>query len=229
LRNQIKEREYIDMLKRSQVDGIIMGSHILEADDYMGLNLPVISLDRQLSPTIPYICSDNYVGGQIATEHLISKGCKKLLHISGSLEVKMLSNKRTDAFIDTCNKAGIEFLAYELPDSSIAHFHEENILMDILKKHSDCDGIFATSDVTAAALINAACQVGKKVPEDIQIVGFDGSLTALLTTPKITSIKQPMEDIARYAVDYLIKIMNGETVPTTNILPVKLLKQGSTN
>lgn len=229
LRNRTKEREYIDMLKRSQVDGIIMGSHILDADDYMGLNLPVISLDRQLSPNIPYICSDNYLGGQIATEHLIASGCKKLLHISGSLEVKMLSNKRTDAFIDVCKQTGVEYYAYELPDSSITHFHEETILRDILEKHSDCDGIFATSDVTAAALIGVACQFGKKVPEDIQIVGFDGSLTALLTTPRITSIKQPMEDIARYAVDYLIKIMDGETVPTKNILPVKLLKQGSTN
>lgn len=228
LQNQHKEREYIDMLKRSQVDGIIMGSHVLAADDYIGLTLPVISLDRQLSDTIPFVCCDNLQGGVLATRHLIERGCKKLLHISGSLDVKMLSNRRTDAFIETCREAGIPHHTYELPDVAVVAFSEEAFVRELLLRHADCDGVFATSDMTASVVIQEARRLGRRVPEDLKVVGFDGTLIADVATPAITTVAQPMDALCRYAVEYLLRMIEGEAVPTQNILPVTLRVQAST-
>lgn len=229
LQNRSKEQEYIDMLKRSQVDGIVMGSHLLDIDDYIGLNLPVCSLDRQLGDNIPYICCDNYQGGTLATRHLIRQGCKKILHICGSLEVAMLSNRRTDAFLNVCKETGTPFVICELPDSSVTDFNEEEYLRGVLERNPDCDGVFATSDITAAMIISLASSMNRSVPEKLKVVGFDGGLISSLMSPKLSSIQQPVDAICRYAVEYLIRQMNNEAVPNQTILPVTLLERESTN
>lgn len=228
LQNRVKEQEYIDMLKRSQVDGIFMGSHLLDIDDYLGLTLPVCSLDRQLGDSIPYICCDNYQGGTLATRHLINQGCKKLLHISGNLEVAMLSNRRTDAFLDVCRETGTAYVTCELPDSSVADFNEEAYLRSVLQQNQDCDGVFATSDITAAMIIAIASTMNISVPEKLKVVGFDGGLISTLTYPKLSSIQQPVDAICRYAVECLIRQINGEAIPNQTILPVTLLERDST-
>jgi LacI family sucrose operon transcriptional repressor len=228
LQDKAKEQEYINMLKRSQVDGIVMGSHLLDIEDYMGLNLPICSLDRQLSDTIPYVCCDNYQGGALATKHLRAAGCKKLLHISGSLEITMLSNQRTDAFLDVCRETGTPYAAYELPDSSVINFNGEEYLRDILQENPDCDGVFATSDITAAMIVSIALSINRSVPKDLKVIGFDGSLISTLTFPKISSILQPLDAICRYIVEYLIRQIGGETVPNQTILPITLLEKDST-
>ena len=228
LQDTKKEREYIDMLKRSQVDAIMMGSHLLDIEDYVGLDLPLCSLDRQLGNSIPYICCDNHQGGVLATRHLIDRGCKKLLHICGCLEVDMLSNLRTDAFISICKQTNTPYVICELPGSSVADFEEEDIIRSILENNSDCDGVFATSDLAAAMVISIALSMGREVPKDLRVIGFDGGIISEFTYPKLSSIKQPVDAIARYALECLTRQMDGEAVPTQTILPVTLVARGST-
>lgn len=228
LQNRDKEREYIDMLKRSQVDGILMGSHLLDTGDYEGLSLPIISLDRQLGGTIPYICCDNEQGGELAAEHLLSLGCKNLVHISGNLDVKMLSNRRTDAFLRVCREANAPCAAYELPDSSVTDFHEEDVIQRILEENPLADGVFATSDVTAATVVAQAHRLGRKVPGDLKVVGFDGNLISTLTYPKLTTLVQPLDSICGYAFELLERMIAGAPVPNKTVLPVTLIARGST-
>jgi LacI family sucrose operon transcriptional repressor len=223
-----KEREYIKMLKRSQVDGIIMGSHSLNIADYAELRLPVVSLDRELSPAIPYVCSDNQQGGELAARHLIAKGCRNIVHVSGSLAVPMFANKRTEAFIAVCEDAGVSFHCYELPERVIVDFDIGSEIRDILENNPRCDGIFATSDLTAAMVMNTAAKMGRKIPEELKVVGYDDILPATLLNPAMTSIRQPLEAISRYMVEYLVRLINGETVPSKTVLPITLLERGST-
>jgi LacI family sucrose operon transcriptional repressor len=223
-----KEREYIKMLKRSQVDGIIMGSHSLDTADYTKLQFPIVSLDRELSPAIPFICCDNWQGGELAARLLIAKGCRELIHISGSLQIPMLSNKRTEAFIAVCKEAGVSFHCYELPDQTIVDFDIETEIRRILENHPHCDGVFATSDLTAAAVICVAGKTGKRVPVDLKIIGFDGILTGRFLNPSLTTICQPTETICLYAVEFLVRMIDGEKVPSKTVLPVELLEREST-
>ncbi len=72
-----KEREYIEMLEANQVDGIISGSHNLGIEDYNRVTAPIIAFDRNLSPEIPVVSSDNYAGGVLAAETLVKSGAKR--------------------------------------------------------------------------------------------------------------------------------------------------------
>ncbi|HBG10344.1 MAG TPA: LacI family transcriptional regulator, partial [Firmicutes bacterium] len=89
-----KEQEYVGMLRRNQVDGIIMASHTLEVEEYKKLNLPVVTFERFISNRIPYVTSDNYQGGKLAVELLLERGCKMIAHMCGSLHLDMLANQR---------------------------------------------------------------------------------------------------------------------------------------
>jgi LacI family sucrose operon transcriptional repressor len=228
LREVKKEREYIIMLKRSQVDGIIMGSHITDAADYQGIDFPVISLDRQLGPKIPYICSDNNHGGELAAKHLIERGCKNLIHFCDGLNVPLIANQRTTAFIAACKSYGVRCQYFELPENSIIDFREEAFIYDILKKNPECDGVFASNDITATAAISAASNMGKNVPENLKVIGFDGIFLPGLFKPGLTTIRHDLDAISRYAVEYLLRMINNEPVPTQTILPVTLIEREST-
>ncbi|GHT59328.1 LacI family transcriptional regulator [Spirochaetia bacterium] len=228
LQDRDKEREYIEMLKRSQVDGIIMGSHVADTADYTGLNLPVISLDRQLGPGIPYVCCDNYQGGVLAVRHLIAKGCRNLLHFCDGLGIQMIANKRTEAFFDVCRTTNIPYTYVELPDSTVVNFREQELIRSTLETHPEVDGIFASNDVTATAVIGIAAGMGRKIGRDLKVIGFDGSFLPALMRPRLSTIRQSVDALGRYAVEYLIRMMSNEPVPTQTVLPVVLQEEEST-
>ncbi|MFB5673683.1 LacI family DNA-binding transcriptional regulator [Paenibacillus terreus] len=224
----VKEKVYIDMLKRNRVDGIIMGSHTLEVDEYRHLNSPIVTFDRQIDPDIPYISSDNYRGGELATELLIRKGCRKIAHICGNLELNMLSNKRTDAFLDTVNRHGVQHVIVETDLNVFAQKDYERIIRQLVHEHPDVDGVFATSDIIAAVAMKEFMRAGKRVPEDVRIAGFDDVSVASWVTPELTSVRQPIAEIGRLAVELIRKQAEGEAVEPVNLLPVELIERATT-
>ncbi|MFM9277228.1 LacI family DNA-binding transcriptional regulator [Paenibacillus jiagnxiensis] len=224
----VKEKVYIDMLKRNRVDGIIMGSHTLEVDEYRHLNSPIVTFDRQIDPHIPYISSDNYHGGELATELLIRKGCRKIAHICGNLELNMLSNKRTDAFRDVVDRHGVQHVIVETDLNVFAQKEYERIIHQLVHEHPDVDGVFATSDIIAAVAMKEFMRAGRRVPGDVRIVGFDDVSVASWVTPELTSIRQPIAEIGKLAVELIRKQAEGEAVEPVNLLPVELIERATT-
>ena len=98
----------------------------------------------------------------------------------------------------------------------------------IIEKKSDLDGIFATSDVMAANIIRACKKMGKRVPEDISIVGFDDTWISTLTYPSITTIHQPVQEMCEYAIEAIVKKVKSEKVPSQVVFPVELIDREST-
>ena len=80
-----REKEYINMLQRNQVDGIIIGSHTLEIEEYLKINSPIIALDRFLGNEIPIVAADHNQGGILVAEHLIKAGCSNVVQFVGCL------------------------------------------------------------------------------------------------------------------------------------------------
>lgn len=225
--DKIKELEYIDMLRSSRVDGIIMGSHTLEVEAYRQMNLPLVTFDRQISPAIPYVCSDNYAGGQLATTLLIEKGCRKLAHIGGHPELNLLSHLRYEGFADTARRAGIWQTSLHTDNNSFDVLAYERLLEQLFREHPGIDGIFAGSDLIAAYALKACRESGRRVPADVRIIGYDGTALCSLSHPSITTIRQPVEEMGRLAVELILKQVEGASVSPANILPVKL-QEGST-
>jgi DNA-binding LacI/PurR family transcriptional regulator len=221
-----KERSYIDMLKRHQVEGIIMGSHTLEVTEYLETDLPIVTIDRDISKKIPNISSDNYHGGKLATKLLVDEGCKKLAHISGPLELNTPANKRYLAFMDVVKEENVEYIVKHTELNNFESY--ENLLYDMFEKYPDIDGIFASSDLVAASIIKVANSIKKEIPKDLKIVGYDDIKLAYLLTPSLTTIRQPIKAMGELAIKILIDEIKGEKCKTENILPVELIIRETT-
>ena len=214
------------MLKRNQVDGIIMGSHTLDTSDYLTPTLPIVAIDRNLSQGIPFITSDNYKGGLLATNLLIDRGCRKLAHISGPLELNTPANKRHQAFIDVVTERKVQ---YVVKPANLDIFESyEKLAKELLTEHPDIDGIFASSDMIAATIIHVASSMGKSIPGDLKIVGYDDINLAALIVPPLTTIKQPVEQMGELAVNMLIDQIEGKVVELENVLPINLIERRTT-
>ncbi|MFC3747399.1 LacI family DNA-binding transcriptional regulator [Paenibacillus sp. GCM10012306] len=225
--DKLKEFEYIDMLRSSRVDGIIMGSHTLEVEAYRQIHLPLVTFDRQISPEIPYVCSDNYRGGVLATSLLADKGCRKLAHIGVHPHLNLLSHQRYVAFRDVAEQRGIWHTSLHTDVNGYKLEEYDALLERLFLEHPDIDGIFASSDILAAYALKACQNSGRRVPEDVRIIGYDGIAQRKLQTPLISTIRQPIEEISKRAVELIIEQMQGKAVASEHILPVEL-EEGAT-
>lgn len=224
--DSVKEKEYIMMLKSNQVDGIIMASHTLEIDEYLNVNLPIVAIDRMFSKSIPFITSDNYGGGVLATNLLIDEGCKKLAHISGFLDLETPANNRYKAFLDVVTKRNIESVILETQLGILENYEE--IVYKLFEEHPDIDGIFASSDMIGISVIKVARELGKEIPKDLKIVGYDDITFSSLISPSLTTIKQPIEQMGELVIQLLIDQMEQKEVPLENVLPITLVERETT-
>jgi LacI family sucrose operon transcriptional repressor len=225
--DQEKELSYLTLLKANQVDGIIMASQTIEVAEFSKIKLPVVTIEREIDQ-IPYISSDNYDGGRLATELLIAKGCRKIAMITGSLGLNMLSNLRYAAFATVSEAHGVW---HTIVQTDLNGFNPENydtIIEELLKRNPDIDGIFASSDLIAAHIIKICHYLNKAIPEELKIVGYDGIPFGELTLPPLTTVKQPVSQMGHLAMDLLIKQINKLPVENQNILPVTLIERQTT-
>ena len=223
-----KEQEYIGMLRRNQVDGIIMASHTLEVEEYKKLSLPVVAFDRFISSRIPYVTSDNYQGGKLAVELLLEKGCKKIAHMCGSLDLDMLANQRHRAVLDLAQEKNVPCFTVETDINVFEIIKYEELLTELLTEHPDIDGLFLNSDIMAIAAMKVCRKLGKRVPEDLKIIGYDDVSLASLVSPQITTIRQPLAQMSELSVRLIENLVAGKPVEVENCLPVKLVERETT-
>ncbi|MGE7717751.1 LacI family DNA-binding transcriptional regulator [Priestia megaterium] len=228
--NQIdKEEKYLEMLLRNQVDGIIVGTHNRGILDYHKQNLAIVAIDRYLSETVPIVSSDNYKGGTIAVDLLISEGCEHVVLIDGVGELETPARLRRKAYIDVMLKNGKKPIIYEIPEM-FNRQSQQDVISTIFQEYPEVDGVFATNDLVAASFITEAKKQGKEVPGEIKVVGYDGTETAQTLFPGLTTIQQPINLIAKKAIDVLCKQMDGEfnNLQLETRLPIKLLRGTTT-
>ncbi|NMA66687.1 MAG: LacI family transcriptional regulator [Clostridiaceae bacterium] len=223
-----KEIEYFNMLKANKVAGVIIASRTQDIEKNIAIDAPVISIDRVISPTIPSICSDNYQGGVLAAEHLIAKGCKKLVHISGSTNLNMDANKRFYGFKEVCEKNNIPYAVVDATEEQFVAMHYEDIIDSIFDNYPDVDGIFTSNDIIAAQVIGICKKRGLKIPDQIKIVGYDNIDLCTLCSPSITTIHQSVKEICQYAVESIIFKTDNKTIPSRVAFPVTLIERETT-
>lgn len=224
-----QEIEYIDMLRSNKVAGIVICTRTSDIDKYLDGSFPVISFERSVSDNIPAVFCDNYQGGVLATKRLLSAGCKHLTVLGGSANVHLPADSRITAFLDTCKQAEVEGIAFTTEETQFETRHYEAQIEQILTEHPEVDGIFATSDVIAAQVIQVCARHGLKIPDDISLVGFDDVELASLTQPSLTTIHQPVDQMCKYAFDIILKRLKDkdEVIPIKTVLPVTLVERNS--
>lgn len=223
-----KEWEYLEMCSSNRVAGIILCSGTVGVEEFQGLNVPLVTIERYLENGTAEVACDNMQGGQLAARHLIAQGCSHLVHISGVHETAMPADARSAGFCEVCRQSGVDFKTVATSAFQYNHLEYREILERVLKENPETDGIFASSDLIAAQLLQVCGKLGIAVPGQLKIVGFDDVNIASLTTPPITTIHQPIKEMAKAAVELLIHAAEGELVPSKTTLPVSLVVRETT-
>lgn len=234
------EQRYLDMLKRRMVDGLIFAAHTsLDVSQYRNLDLPILGFDRILGPEIPCVCADHEDGGRMAAEELLRAGCKNVLQFVGAFHGKEQALGTTEWVISPADQRHTVFRQAMERHGILCHPVREShavlssdgawrAAVEALQAHPDADGIFGT-DLFAMACLRYALEHGKRVPQDLKIVAYDGTNATRFLTPSLTTICQPFQALAKAAVRIIMQLIQGEPVAEKRmVLPVTLRRGRST-
>lgn len=214
-----KEQNILQRIKRREVDGAIFVTHFDHEEKELK-GCPLVSIDRPLGADIPYVTSDNYDATKNAVEYLIQKGCRKIGYVGSKPLVDSEVLKREDAYLDVMKEQGIQ---PRIKNDVILHGDESNVVAEFLQAYPDVDGVFASGHTMAQVLYETALQKGIKVPEQMQIVSYDGSFKQWCNNPYLSCVEQPIEEMAREVVRLLIDKIDGKEVQMRTMLKTNFL------
>ncbi|HIW60176.1 MAG TPA: LacI family DNA-binding transcriptional regulator [Candidatus Anaerobutyricum avicola] len=223
-----KTLEYVEMCYSNRVAGVILCSGTVDASTFERLDIPIITVERYVDTATASVECDNIQGGALAAKKLISSGCKHLLHIGSFTDTPMSADRRVVGFRQMCAEYGIPFLERLTEVEQFDALNYSEMVEEVFREHPDIDGLFGNSDVIAAQAIQVCRKLGLSVPEQVKIIGFDDSMIAPITAPQLTTIHQPIKEMATMAVDFLDKAVVGQIVPKRTVLPVHLVEREST-
>ncbi|HSP08546.1 MAG TPA: LacI family DNA-binding transcriptional regulator [Candidatus Dormibacteraeota bacterium] len=198
-------------LTAGHVDGVLMVS--LHGRDPLPERLqrrgmPVVLGGRPAaSARITYVDVDNVGGARMAVEHLLATGRKRIATITGPLDMGA-GIDRLRGYREAIREAGLQL------DESYEHagdFGQESgviAMQELLGRHPDLDAVFCASDVMAAGALATLREKGRRVPQDIAIVGFDDTSIAMSTTPALSSVRQPIEEMGREMASLLLSAID---------------------
>lgn len=223
--NMQAEQEYITMAHQNKVDGIIGLTY--NPDLRVGENTPFISIDRSMGLHIPCIASDNFAGGQMAAEKLADLGCKNVAFLRIGSSLTNEPNKRKAGFENGCLARNLPYQMKVLEDGdSISEF--ETFLTDHIHNGKlEFDGIFCVTDLIAYEVIKLLKRLRIRVPEDVQVIGYDGVRMFGDGEYVCSTIVQPVHEIAEMCVELLLQ-ENMTAKPPLVCLPVSYAYGGTT-
>lgn len=206
--NDIKQQSsYCDMLISKMVDGVIMISSDNSDDDINKLikaEVPVVIADRTINhKDVDNIIVDNEKGGYDATKYLISLGYTKIACIGGPTFISS-SNQRVQGYRKALTESKIE-----INEDYIYHgdFHFAGGIKyasEYVKLKDKPNAVFATNDMMALGFIDGLKNLKMIVPDDVSVIGFDDIQLASITTPRLTTISQPLEKLAQKATNLIL-------------------------
>lgn len=219
-----KELEYIQMVQENKVDGII-GITYSDLDNFVSSHLPFVTIDRHFKEETVCVTSDNFHAGQLAVEKLVEKGCHKLGYIGTHSRFPTETTKRRNGFEKQAKQSGIPYAIYDGQDPVIELKQE---IRTFFEENPDVDGIFAHTDFIALDILEVLEEMERNVPEEVQIIGCDGIKMESGRRQIVSTIRQPVDLMAKAAVEKIIQVIDGESVRTKITLPVHYVEGPTT-
>ncbi|GGQ02023.1 LacI family DNA-binding transcriptional regulator [Streptomyces mutabilis] len=202
-----ERRRLAQYLAAHRVDGVLLVS--VHADDPLPdmlsqLEIPaVISGPRSAAESLASVDSDNYGGARSAVEHLLSRGRRRIAHITGRLDVYG-AQRRVDGYRAALRDAGHAEDEQLIEAGDFTEEGGRRAMAELLRRRPDLDAVFAGSDVTAAGARQVLREAGRSIPDDVALVGYDDSAIARHMEPPLTSVRQPIEEMGRAMIDLLL-------------------------
>ena len=219
-----REIDYLKIFEQYNVEGVIIASNFKNKERLASLNIPLISVDHLINNEIPSVSCNNEDGGRIAAETLIKGGAKNFLILRGP-SFLITSQERTKGFLDVLEEHDC---TYNIHDFDLVEPDAEFIYQQI-KNNPEIDAVFAMSDTLALIALGCLQKVGRKVPDEVQLIGFDDAPFTKWTNPGITTVTQSVKYMGSETVNTLIKQINNEELPNVHrLIDVKLKKRETT-
>ena len=226
--NTEKMTEHIKTMSMNRVEGALLFNYEISDEDYDSISFPFVSIDRFVRDRYSFVSSNHEQGGKIAAKHLIECGCRHVIQVGGLFSERTPWNARHVCFREVMEAAGVECISYEqsFDPHDFQGYHK--LSLELLKKYPQVDGFFC-NDLFAAAALHAATELSISVPDQLKLIGYDGTIIGEISTPSITSVKQDVGRIVTEASDILFQLINyPDTAPTTITIGVKLIQREST-
>ncbi len=232
-----RELSVIETFHRRRVDGIIsaaaqlggrQGAHLART------NVPTVLINQQAetdSGLLHSVNVDDYSGARLAVDHLIGLGHCRIGYIGAGNRARS-NRRRLAAYRDALEAAGIDPVDQRIRIADSAHrFHTEDVddgralLGDLLE--AGVTAVFCYNDMIAVGALLACRERGIAVPESLSIAGFDDIDAAQYVTPALTTVRQPMLQLGRHAMEMLLTLLDRGAVET-HALPAELVVRKST-
>lgn len=197
---------YLSLLQRKQVDGMIIACHFTDwslLQPFLATDMPVVLFSKDIpSLDVHTVTVDDYKGGYQAIEHLIQIGHQ---HIGIVAETGPSGEHRIQGGQQAMKEAGIEYRSEWITNvhSSIRDGYIG--ARQMLEQSERPSAIFACNDMLAVGVLQAAQEMGLRVPSDLSIIGFDDTLLSQIVQPRLTTISQPITDMAYHTIQLLLR------------------------
>ena len=205
-------RDIRAFVQRSNVDGVIMLPPVSEIPEVTAaldrIGIPHVHFASELSTDPWRLVVTNY-GPAVTdmTNHLVSLGHTKIGFISGPKE-SVSSRKRQQAFVDALQRHGLELRGEFVVEGAFTYESGVAAAQKLLTANDRPTAIFAANDEMAFGVMNVADALGIRVPEDLSVVGFDGTNFATFVIPSLSTIRRPSGDMARLGARKLLALIN---------------------
>lgn len=189
--------QVVNFLRQGSADGaLIVSTHAEDPLPAMvaEAGLPAVLFARPAGRVpISYVDLAHQDGARLATEHLLARGCRRLVTIAGPQDVAA-GHDRLTGFRDAMARHGYPYTPVAEADFTLRG--GEEAMAALLAQEPDLDGVFAANDLMAQGACVVLRERGRRVPEDVAVVGFDDSSVAAAARPSLTTVRQPVEDMA---------------------------------
>lgn len=224
-------QQFTDYAAGGHVDGILLISLHGDEDLPRGLEsvgVPTVLNGRPLSTDagVYSVDSDNLGGGRQATELLLGRGARRIAHISGPMDMAV-GRDRLTGYREALQQAGVPCDEELVGIGDFSAERGAEAMAELLDRRPDVDAVFAASDLTAIGAMQTLAERGRSVPGDVAVVGFDDVRDARLTTPALTTVRQPIRALGESMARVLLDRINGREPEHTTVLPVEIVRRSS--
>jgi LacI family transcriptional regulator, galactose operon repressor len=215
----------------SRLSGTLIDGALLVTPTVIDVNHgpPIVAVDPHTgSSALPTVDSDNLRGAELAVEHLLELGHRRIAMLTGRADLQS-AQLREQGYRRALAAAGVEVDEGLLAVGGYDAVMSAEAARGLLASDSRPTAIFAANDTSAIATLEAAAALGLSAPRDLSVIGFDNIPESALSTPALTTVDQHIRQLGRCAMEMLTRLIRGEQVERTHItLPTELVVRGST-
>lgn len=227
-----QEKTYNQLVQERKVEGIILQG--IKTDDryleeVLKSDIPCILIDIPMeSDSVGYVTTDNRDGAKSAVTHLLNLGHKHIGMINGHSQA-FVSQERLEGYQKALQEKGVAVNESYVADGAFLEEKAEIETAKLLQKHPEITALFCASDLMAMGAIRAAKKMGRKLPADLSIVGFDNIILSAYSTPSLTTIAQDRYQLGFEATKLLTDMLEGNKGSKRKVLNTTFIKRESTS